>query len=85
MRDFQHRAGETARMSDVDYYRRRAIQEQVAAQNAHCPTARKLHDELASMYRFRVSMLSDAWSEAGVAIALQRLGREQALTHLMRV
>jgi hypothetical protein len=78
MRDFQHRARETAALSDVDYYRRRAIQEQVAAQKAACPTARKLHDELAAMYRFRVSMLSNAWAEAGVGIALQRISRAPA-------
>jgi hypothetical protein len=60
---------------DIDYYRRRAIQEQVAAQRAKCPTARRIHDELATMYRFRVAMLSDAWAEAGVSIALQRLSR----------
>ena len=60
---------------DVDYYRRRAIQEQVAAQAAKCPTARKVHDELATMYRFRVAMLSDAWAEAGISIALQRMSR----------
>jgi len=63
--------------SEADYSRKRAIQEQVAAQKATCVTARDLHDELAAMYRFRVSMLSDPWSEAGVAIALQRLTIEQ--------
>jgi hypothetical protein len=29
------------------------------------------------MYRFRVSMLSDAWSQAGVAIALKRVSSQK--------
>jgi hypothetical protein len=57
---------------EIDYYRRRAIQEQVAAQNAKCPTAQMIHDELAAAYRFRVSMLNDVCAEAGVAIALRQ-------------
>ena len=64
--------------SDVGYFRKRAIQEQVAARNATCPTARKLHEEMAAMYLIRVSLLSDPWSEAGVAIALQRLTLDQS-------
>jgi hypothetical protein len=65
--------------NEIDYYRRRAIQEQAAAQRAACPTARMIHDELAAAYRFRVSILSDAWNVAGTAIALQRLSRERPL------
>jgi hypothetical protein len=52
---------------DVDYFRRRAVQEQVAAGNAASEQARKCHDELAMMYRFKVAMLStgpDSWADA---------------------
>jgi len=43
---------------DVSYCRRRALQEQLAAQNAKCGVARDRHDELATMYRFRAAMLT---------------------------
>ena len=43
---------------DSDYYRDRAIQEQVAARRATCEAARERHEELAMMYRFRASMLA---------------------------
>jgi len=68
--------------SEVDYYRKRAIQERIAAQAASCPTAREIHDELAAAYRFRVSMLSETWAKAGVAIALHRLANEQQIVPL---
>jgi hypothetical protein len=45
---------------DAEYYRRRALQEQVAAQDATCSAARGRHDELAMMYRFRTAMLTSA-------------------------
>ena len=41
---------------DADYWRRRALQEQVAAQKATCEAARLRHDQLAAMYRFRALM-----------------------------
>ena len=63
--------------SDIEYYRNRALQEQVAAQNATSGAARRSHDEMAAMYRFKVSMLSDAWSEAGFAIALKRVSSQE--------
>ena len=44
---------------DADYYRRRAMQEQIAAQKATCAAARERHDQLATMYRFRALMGSD--------------------------
>ena len=44
---------------DTDYYRRRAMQEQIAAQKATCEAARERHDQLAAMYRFRALMDSD--------------------------
>jgi hypothetical protein len=47
------------RPDDADYFRARAIQEQIAAQKATCEAARKRHDELAAMYRFRALMLPD--------------------------
>jgi len=43
---------------DAEYYRKRAIQEQVAAQNANGQAARERHEELATMYRFRAAMLT---------------------------
>jgi hypothetical protein len=43
---------------DAVYYGRRALQEQVSARRASCAAARDRHDELASMYRFRVAILS---------------------------
>ena len=52
--------------NDVGYFRRRALQEQVAAQRATCEAARLRHDELAAMYRFRTAMLSKPveWADA---------------------
>lgn len=44
---------------DGEYFRVRALQEQAAAQKATSPSARKSHDELASIYRFKAWMLSD--------------------------
>jgi hypothetical protein len=43
---------------DIEYFRRRSIEEQVAAGNALGEEARRRHDELAMMYRFNVAMLS---------------------------
>lgn len=53
---------------DADYYRGRAIQEQIAAQKATCVQARNSHDQLAAMYRFRALMLSDGPLPEGVAV-----------------
>ena len=47
------------RTDEADYYRRRALQEQIAAQKATCAAARERHDQLAAMYRFRALMGSD--------------------------
>lgn len=46
------------REDDAIYWRRRALQEQVAAQAAACEAARFRHQELSEMYRFRAAMLS---------------------------
>lgn len=46
------------REDDLSYFSRRALQEQVAAQQTVCEAARLRHDELATMYRFRATMLS---------------------------
>ena len=46
------------RDDDASYFRRRALQEQLAAQRATCKVARDRHDELAIMYRFRAAMLT---------------------------
>lgn len=43
---------------DVSYLLKRALEEQVAARNACCPSARARHDQLATLYRFRAAMLS---------------------------
>ena len=43
---------------DAGYYRRRALQEQLAAQTATCAAARQRHDELAAMYGFRAAILT---------------------------
>ena len=48
------------RDDDISYFRRRALQEQVAAQRASCEAARLRHDELATMYRFRAAMCSNS-------------------------
>ena len=51
---------------DTAYYRKRAIEEQVAAQNASCEAARERHEELATMYRFKTAMLTthpSCWAE----------------------
>lgn len=48
------------REDDSAYFDRRALQEQVAAQKAACEAARRRHDELAIMYRFRAAMLAKA-------------------------
>lgn len=43
---------------DAEYYRRRGLQEQLAAQNATCAVARVRHDELAMMYHLRAAILT---------------------------
>ncbi len=51
---------------EVEYYRRRALEEQVAAAKTRCEEARKAHDELAMLYRFKAVMLSskpDSWAD----------------------
>lgn len=58
-------SGRSNRHDDVEYFRTRALQEQLAATNAQIPEARKCHDELAMMYRFKAAMLStgpDSWA-----------------------
>jgi len=51
-------------MRDIDYFRMRAIQEQIAALNAKCSAARFCHEELATIYRFRTSQLSNVLQDA---------------------
>lgn len=43
---------------DASYYRIRSIEEQVAAGKAACAEARRRHEEMATMYRFRAAMLT---------------------------
>ena len=45
---------------DISYFRRRAIEERIAARRAECAEARFVHDELASMYRFRAVLLEES-------------------------
>jgi hypothetical protein len=55
------------RSEDVEYFRRRALQEQLAAGRASCDAARHRHDELAMLYRFKAAMLSTgpySWADA---------------------
>ena len=50
----------------AEYYRQRALEEQVAAGEAACEEARRRHDELATMYRFRAAMMSSkpsSWAD----------------------
>jgi hypothetical protein len=58
--------GTAMREDDASYYRRRALQEQVAAARANCQAARDRHDKLATMYRFRSAMLTqrpESWAD----------------------
>jgi len=60
-------SGHSSHPSDIDYFRRRALDEQVAAANAASARARGSHDELAMIYRFKVAMLStghDSWADS---------------------
>lgn len=46
------------RHDDSAYYRQRAFQEEQAARDATCAAARERHQELASLYGFRASLLA---------------------------
>lgn len=62
------------REDDVSYYKRRAIQEQVAAQKASCEVARQRHDELANMYVFCAAMLTkppERWAAASEKLEME--------------
>jgi len=55
------------RSDDIEYFRARALQEQVLAGNARSPEARKSHDALAMIYRFKVAMLPqgpESWNQS---------------------
>lgn len=52
---------------EIEYFRRRASEELIAAGRAAGEEARRRHDQLAMMYRFKVVMLSsrpDSWADA---------------------
>lgn len=54
------------RSDDVEHFRKRALQEEDAARRSMSPAARKCHDQMAMMYRFKVAMLSggpESWAE----------------------
>ena len=61
------------REEDVSYFRRRALEEQIAAQRASSEAARHCHDELAAMYRFRAAMLTKAPQSWWAALAIDTL------------
>ena len=51
---------------DASYFRRRAIEEQAAAQLAKSEISRRRHGELCAMYRFHAAMLTKSprcWTE----------------------
>lgn len=48
---------------ELDYWRARAMQEQIAALKASCGAAQRAHDRLATMCRLKVSLLSQPLSE----------------------
>ncbi len=55
---------------DADYFARRAIEEQAAAQRATSEAARIRHEELAALYRFRSAMVATCpprWTEHVIA------------------
>lgn len=55
---------------DADYFARRAIEEQAAAQKAASDIARERHEEMAAIYRFRSAMTTTCpprWVESDVA------------------
>lgn len=54
--------------NDLCFYRRRALQEQVAAQRASSDSARRSHEKLATAYRFRAAMLSEPVSRRTRAV-----------------
>lgn len=45
---------------DINYYRKRAIEEQVAARETRSARARQRHDELAAAYDFRAAMIAQS-------------------------
>ena len=59
---------------DVEYFRARAVEEQIAAANAKTAEARDRHDELATMYRFRVAMLLTGSHGRAGSLARERTG-----------
>ncbi len=59
--------GRSSQSGDIDYFRRRAVEEQIAAAIAASEQARGPHDELAMIYRFKVAMLStgpESWADS---------------------
>lgn len=65
--------------SDSAYFRERAVEEDLAANGARCAAARERHEEMADMYRFRVSMLKrdlPSWPSP-VAGAAEKTGQAE--------
>lgn len=42
---------------DLNYWRARVMEEQIAARHAKCEPARLVHDQLAAMYESKISLL----------------------------
>lgn len=57
---------------DYNYYARRARQEDEAAANAGCDSARELHDELANAYRFRCELIRQLPAETVPRVAIDQ-------------
>lgn len=54
---------------DLDYWRARVMQEQEASQVANCPAARHSHDQLAAMYKSKISAVIRPMAGPGVSAA----------------
>ena len=53
--------------TDAEYFQSRALEEKAAAVRVAPGAARKVHDQLAMLYRLKAAMLSrrpESWSEA---------------------
>lgn len=64
-------------MNELEYFRRRLLQEEEAARNATCQVARDRHEELAEAYRLR-SRLIVALPTIALGHATQKVFEEVA-------
>jgi hypothetical protein len=61
--------------NDPAYFGARAVEEDIAAHNAHCVAARERHEEMADMYRFRVAMLKPGLPSWPREVAAEKAGQ----------